>query len=193
MLELNVLLDIFNAGDALIMDEEAAEACYYYAEEAQKITCEMNYAFHTLEETRGLFSKLIGNEVSDDFRVFPPFFTDFGKNIHLGSNVFINAGCKFQDQGGIYIGDDVLIGHNVVLATLNHDENPENRANLIANPIRIGNKVWIGSNATILPGVSVGDGAIIAAGAVVTKDVGENSIVAGVPAKFIRKVKTDKF
>ena len=193
MLELNELLDIFNAGDALIMDEEAAEACNYYAEEAQKITCEMNYAFHTLEETRGLFSKLIGNEVSDDFRVFPPFFTDFGKNIHLGSNVFINAGCKFQDQGGIYIGDDVLIGHNVVLATLNHDENPENRANLIANPIRIGNKVWIGSNATILPGVSVGDGAIIAAGAVVTKDVGENSIVAGVPAKFIRKVKTDKF
>ena len=193
MLELNELLDIFNAGDALIMDEEAAEACNYYAEEAQKITCEMNYAFHTLEETRGLFSKLIGNEVSDDFRVFPPFFTDFGKNIHLGSNVFINAGCKFQDQGGIYIGDDVLIGHNVVLATLNHDENPENRANLRANPIRIGNKVWIGSNATILPGVSVGDGAIIAAGAVVTKDVGENSIVAGVPAKFIRKVKTDKF
>ena len=193
MLELNELLDIFNAGDALIMDEEAAEACNYYAEEAQKITCEMNYAFHTLEDTRGLFSKLIGNEVSDDFRVFPPFFTDFGKNIHLGSNVFINAGCKFQDQGGIYIGDDVLIGHNVVMATLNHDENPENRANLIANPIRIGNKVWIGSNATILPGVSVGDGAIIAAGAVVTKDVGENSIVAGVPAKFIRKVKTDKF
>ena len=191
MLELNELLDIFNAGDALIMDEEASEACNYYAEEAQKITCEINYTFHTLEETRGLFSKLIGKKVSDNFRVFPPFFTDFGKNIHLGDNVFINAGCKFQDQGGIYIGDDVLIGHNVVMATLNHDENPENRANLIANSIRIGNKVWIGSNATILPGVTVGDGAIIAAGAVVTKDVGENSIVAGVPAKFIRKVKME--
>ena len=192
MLELNELLDIFNAGDALIMDEEASEACNYYAEEAQKITCEINYTFHTLEETRELFSKLIGKEVSDNFRVFPPFFTDFGKNIHLGDNVFINAGCKFQDQGGIYIGDDVLIGHNVVMATLNHDENPENRANLIANPIRIGNKVWIGSNATILPGVTVGNGAIIAAGAVVTKDVEENSIVGGVPAKFIRKVKNEE-
>lgn len=192
MLELNELLDIFNAGDALIMDDEAAEACNYYAEEAQKITCEMNYDFHTLEETRNLFSKLIGKEVSDDFRVFPPFFTDFGKNIHLGDNVFINADCKFQDQGGIYIGNDVLIGHNVVLATLNHDENPENRANLIAAPIKIGNKVWIGSNATILPGVTVGDGAIIAAGAVVTKDVEENSIVAGVPARFIRKVKANE-
>ena len=157
MLELNELLDIFNAGDALIMDEEASEACNYYAEEAQKITCEINYTFHT-----------------------------------LGDNVFINAGCKFQDQGGIYIGDDVLIGHNVVMATLNHDENPKNRANLIANPIRIGNKVWIGSNATILPGVTVGNGAIIAAGAVVTKDVEENSIVGGVPAKFIRKVKNEE-
>ena len=172
MLELNELLDIFNAGDALVMDEEAADACNYYSIEAQKITCELNYNFHDFDDT--------------------PFFTDFGKNIHLGKNVFINAGCKFQDQGGIYIGDDVLIGHNVVMATLNHDENPKNRANLIAAPIRIGNKVWIGSNATILPGVTIGDGAIIAAGAVVTKDVEECSIVAGIPAKFIRKVKTEE-
>ena len=191
MLELNELLDIFNAGDALVMDEEAADACNYYSIEAQKITCELNYNFHDFDERRELFSKLIGKEIDEEFRVFTPFFTDFGKNIHLGKNVFINAGCKFQDQGGIYIGDDVLIGHNVVMATLNHEENPLNRANLIAAPINIGNKVWIGSNATILPGVTIGDGAIIAAGAVVTKDVEEYSIVAGVPAKFIRKVKTD--
>ena len=78
------------------------------------------------------------------------------------------------------------------MATLNHDENPKRRANLIANPIKIGNDVWIGSNATVLPGVTIGDGAIIAAGAVVTKDVEECSIVAGIPAKFIRKVKTDE-
>lgn len=192
MLELNELLDIFNAGDALVMDEEAADACNYYSIEAQKITSELNYNFNDFDERRELFSKLIGKELDDEFRVFTPFFTDFGKNIHLGKNVFINAGCKFQDQGGIYIGDDVLIGHNVVMATLNHDENPKNRANLIAAPIRIGNKVWIGSNATILPGVTIGDGAIIAAGAVVTKDVDECSIVAGIPAKFIRKVKTDE-
>ena len=128
-------------------------------------------------------------EVSDDFRVFPPFFTDFGKNIHLGKNVFINAGCKFQDHGGIYIGDNVLIGHNVVLATLNHEENPKNRGNLIAAPIKIGNDVWIGSNATILSGVTIDDGAIVAAGAVVTKDVAENTVVGGVPAKYIRDIK----
>ena len=192
MLELNELLDIFNAGEVLVMDEETAETCNYYSKEAQKIICELNYKYHDFDKRRELFSKLIDKELDEEFRVFTPFFTDFGKNIHLGNNVFINAGCHFQDQGGIYIGDDVLIGHNVVLATLNHDENPLKRANLIASPIKIGNKVWIGSNATLLPGVTIGDGAIIAAGAVVTKDVEENSIVGGVPAKFIRKVKTEE-
>ncbi len=191
MLELNELLNIFNAGSTLVMDEEALEACNYYSQEAQKITAELNYKYNDFDKRRELFSQLINQELDDEFRVFTPFFTDFGKNIHLGKNVFINAGCKFQDQGGIYIGDDALIGHNVVMATLNHEENPERRANLIAAPINIGNRVWIGSNATILSGVTIGDGAIIAAGAVVTKDVEENSIVAGVPAKFIRKVNLD--
>ena len=191
MLELNELLNIFNAGSTLVMDEEALEACNYYSQEAQKITAELNYKYNDFDKRRELFSQLINQELDDEFRVFTPFFTDFGKNIHLGKNVFINAGCKFQDQGGIYIGDDALIGHNVIMATLNHEENPERRANLIAAPINIGNRVWIGSNATILSGVTIGDGAIIAAGAVVTKDVEENSIVAGVPAKFIRKVNLD--
>ena len=168
MLELNEILDIFNEGKTLRMDEEAAETCNYYSQEAQKITCEINYVYHDFDEIRELFSKLIGMKVSDDFRLFPPFTTDFGKNIHLGKNVFINSGCRFQDQGGICIGDNVLIGHNVVLATLNHEENPQKRGNLIPAPIKIGNDVWIGSNVTVLPGVKIGDGAIIAAGAVVT-------------------------
>lgn len=188
MLELKELLEIFNNGKTLTMDLEAAEACNYYSREAQKITCELNYKYHEFDEIRELFSKLIGKKVDDEFRVFPPFHTDFGKNIHLGKNVFINSGCKFQDQGGIYIGDDVLIGHNVVLATLNHEEDPEKRGNLCPAPIRIGNKVWIGSNATILPGVRIGDGAIIAAGAVVTKDVSEKTVVGGVPAKILKKI-----
>lgn len=188
MLELKELLEIFNKGKTLTMDEEGAEACNYYSQEAQKITCDINYQYHEFEEIRKLFSKLIGKKVDDEFRLFPPFYTDFGKNIHIGKNVFINAGCKFQDQGGIYIGDDVLIGHNVVLATLNHEEELEKRENLCPSPIKIGNKVWIGSNATILPGVTIGEGAIIAAGAVVTKDVSAKTVVGGVPAKFIKKI-----
>ena len=189
MLELDELLKIFNGGKSLQMNEEAAEACNYYSQEAQKITCELNYSYHDFDEIRELFSKLIGKKVSDDFRVFPPFTTDFGKNIHIGKNVFINSGCRFQDQGGIYIGDNVLIGHNVVLATLNHEENPEKRGNLIPSPIKIGSDVWIGSNVTVTPGVSIGDDAIIGAGAVVTRDVAKNTIAAGVPAKYIRDVK----
>ena len=191
MLELNKLLEIFNAGEALEMDDDALEACNYFSQEAQKITFEINGSYHDFDEIRRLFSELIGRQVSEDFRLFPPFTTDFGKNIHLGKNVFINSGCRFQDQGGIYIGDNALIGHNVVMATLNHEENPLKRANLIAAPIKIGNDVWIGSNATILPGVTIGDGAIVAAGAVVTRDVLKNTIVGGVPAKYIRDVKTD--
>ena len=188
-MELNELLEIFNEGKELIMDDDAGEACNYYSQEAQKITCEINYKFHNLDEIRELFSKLIGCEVSDDFRLFPPFTTDFGKNIHIGQNVFINSGCRFQDQGGIYIGDNVLIGHNVVLATLNHNENPEKRGNLIPAPIKICDNVWIGSNVTILSDVTIGEGAIVAAGAVVTKNVDENTIVAGVPARYIRDIK----
>ena len=189
MLELDELLRIFNDGSELIMDEDAAEACNYYSQEAQKITCKLNYEYHDFDEIRQLFSKLIDKEVSDDFRLFPPFTTDFGKNIHIGKNVFINSGCRFQDQGGIYIGDNVLIGHNVVLATLNHNENPKMRGNLIPSPIIIGNDVWIGSNVTVIPGVTIGDGAIIAAGAVVTKDVAKNTVVGGVPARHIRDIK----
>ncbi|WP_407421632.1 DapH/DapD/GlmU-related protein [Methanobrevibacter sp.] len=191
MLELDEILAIFNEGKTLTMDEEATETCNYYSQQAQKITCELNYKYHDLDEIRGLFSELIGKKVSDDFRVFPPFTTDFGKNIHLGENVFINSGCRFQDQGGIYIGDNALIGHNVVLATLNHEENPKKRGNLIPAPIRIGNDVWIGSNVTVLAGVSIGGGAIVAAGAVVTKDVAENTVVAGVPARYMRDINMD--
>lgn len=191
MLSLEELLTIFNAGEELVMDEDATDACNYYSSQAQKLTSELNGSYHDFDEIRKIFSKLIGKTVDDDFRVFPPFFTDFGKNIHLGKNVFINAGCKFQDQGGITIGDNALIGHNVVLATVNHNEDVKKRGNLIPAPIKIGNDVWIGSNATILPGVTVGDGAIIAAGAVVTKNVEPKTIVSGVPAKYVRDIKQD--
>ena len=122
------------------------------------------------------------------FKLFPPFYTDFGKNIKVGRNVFINSGCCFQDQGGIEIGDGTLIGHQVVIATLNHDPDPEKRGDMFPRPVKIGAKVWIGSHATLLPGVTVGEGAIVAAGAVVTRDVPPRSVVAGVPARVIKSI-----
>ncbi|HIX88248.1 MAG TPA: maltose O-acetyltransferase [Candidatus Akkermansia intestinavium] len=141
-----------------------------------------------MEEIRALLSRLFGRDVDDTLRVFPPFYTDFGKNIHLGRNVFINACCHFQDQGGITIGDDCLIGHAVVFATLNHGLAPEERFSMTPAPIVLGRNVWVGSNATILQGVTIGDNAVIAAGAVVTRDVPANTIVGGIPAKPIRRI-----
>ena len=156
--------------------------------EARKLTLKINKTSSN-KKLRKLFSKLTLEEIDDSFRLFPPFYTDSGKNIHLGKNVFINACCNFQDQGGIFIGNNVLIGHNVTLATINHDVNIETRGNMLLKPIIIEDDVWIGSGAIITQGVRVGKGAIIAAGAIVTKDVEPYSVVGGVPAKLIKKLK----
>lgn len=149
-------------------------------QDAIRIGMELNCQYHTPEEIREIIGRLTGKKIDDSFRLFPPFYTDFGKNITIGKDVFINSGCHFQDQGGITIGDGSLIGLNVVLATINHDLAPSrNRKNHYA-PIKIGSHVWIGSNATVLSGVTVGDWAVIAAGAVVAKDVPAMTIEAPV-------------
>lgn len=158
------------------------------SQEALKITAEINGKYHTPDELRSLLKQLWGRKVPESVGLFPPFYTDCGKNTIVGERVFINMGCKFQDQGGITIDDGALIGHNVVLATLNHLIEPENRGGMTYAPIYIGKNVWIGANATVLPGVTIGDGAIVAAGAVVTKDVLPRTIVGGIPAKYIKSI-----
>ncbi|MDO5602682.1 MAG: DapH/DapD/GlmU-related protein, partial [Oscillospiraceae bacterium] len=155
-------------------------------------TAELNNGYHKEEEIRCLFSKLTGKPVPETFSMFPPFYSECGKNIFIGENVFINCGCHFQDHGGIYIGDGTLIGSYVVMATINHGQKPSERSDSLPAPIHIGKKVWIGSHATILPGVTIGDHAIIAAGAVVAKNVEANTVVGGVPAKFIKKIDVER-
>lgn len=159
------------------------------SEEARRITFRLNSAYHTPEEVRALLSELFGKPVPDTLRVFPPFYSDFGKNITVGENVFINACCHFQDHGGVTLGDGCQIGHNVVFATLNHGLQPEDRGTTYPAPIVLGKNVWVGSNATILQGVTIGDNAVVAAGAVVTKDVPTDAIVGGVPARFIKSIR----
>ena len=158
------------------------------AQEALKTTAEMNTGNHTPEEIREIMERLTGRPVDESFRMFPPFYTECGRNIYIGKNVFINCNCYFQDQGCMYIGDGSLIGSFVMMATINHGKDPSRRSDNIPAPIHIGKNVWIGSHATILPGVTVGDNAIIAAGAVVVKDVPADTIVGGVPAKVLKSV-----
>lgn len=158
----------------------------WYSQEALRITTELNNTYHTPEEIQDIFAQLTGKPADRTFGLFPPFYTDCGKNITLGQHVFINSGCRFQDQGGITIGDGALIGQNVVLATLNHGLKPEERHDLFPAPIHIGKNVWLGASVTVLGGVTIGDNAVIAAGAVVTRDVPANTIAAGVPARVVR-------
>lgn len=170
---------------------EGKEMIEFMREESDKsrrVQMKLNTEYHTPEEIRALMSEIVGYEVDESFRMFPPFFTDFGRNIHFGKNVFINSNCQFQDQGGIFIGDGALIGPSTIIATLNHDLDPEQRQNMHHAPVRIGRNVWTGAHVTILPGVTIGDGAIIAAGAVVTKDVPPCEIWGGVPAKKIKSI-----
>ena len=167
------------------------EICSFMDEmsnEARRVTFRLNAEFHTPEEVRALLSEIMGYTVPDTLRVFPPFYTDFGKNIHIGENVFINACCHFQDHGGVTLGDGCQIGHNVVFATLNHGIEPENRRFTYPAPIVLGRNVWVGSNSTILQGVTIGDNSVVAAGAVVTKDVPADTIVGGVPARVIKHI-----
>ena len=184
--------EIMDSGAEVIARGEVHQYMTYLSNEAMKITAELNNAYHTPGKIGELMEKLTGRPFPEGAYMFPPFYTDCGKNIKLGKNVFINSCCQFQDQGGITIGDDTLVGPKTVIATLNHHQNPDKRANLIPKPVKIGSKVWIGANVTILPGVTIGDGAIIAAGAVVNKDVEENTIVGGVPAKYIKDIDTEE-
>ena len=191
-MELEEFLEYMNQGETVTAGSELHKFMHSLSQKAMRITSKINTSYHEPEEIRRLFSELIGKPLDESFGLFPPFSTDCGKNISIGENVFINSGCRFQDHGGITIGDGALIGHNVVLATLNHDIDPRRRSDMHPAPIFVGNNVWIGANATILPGVTIGDGSIVAAGAVVTRNIPINVIVGGVPAKIIKRIESEQ-
>ena len=180
-------IKLMNAQTTSIAGSDIALKMHDMAQKAMKITYFINNKYNPPADVRKWMSILIGQELDEGFGLFPPFYTDCGRNIHIEKNVFINSGCHFQDQGGIYIGEGTFIGHNVILATLNHDMNPYKRADIHPKPIHIGKRVWIGSGAIVLPGVTIGDNSVIGAGSVVTKDVPENCVYGGNPAKFIKK------
>jgi len=157
-------------------------------ENTRRLVGELNAGYHSPDEVRQLLERIWGQSLDASVRMFPPFYTAFGKLTKVGREVFVNFGCTFLDQGGITLEDGVFIGPGVKIVTENHPENPARRHRLIVKPVVVGSNAWIGAGAIVLPGVTIGRNAIVAAGAVVTKDVPDDAIVGGVPARIIRNI-----
>jgi acetyltransferase-like isoleucine patch superfamily enzyme len=172
----------------IIQNDEMADA-WKVVFRTMQLSAALNSATD-VDQIRERLSEIIGSKVDTSTTIFIPFHTNFGQHIRIGKNVFINHACSFLDMGGITIEDDVLIGPRVNLITENHPVDPARRKQLDLKSILIKRNAWIGAGATILPGVTVGENAIVAAGAVVNKDVPANTIAGGVPAKFIRTINT---
>ena len=182
--------DIFErdkAGQIIPLDDPEYPKLFAVILKAIRTTAELNnLVTDDLGKIREVFSRLVGKPVDETFFLIPPFYTDFGENINIGKNVFVNHACTFMDRGGIVLEDEVLIGPKVNLITTNHPINPSERRATISQPIVIKKRAWIGAASTVMPGVTIGENSIVAAGAVVTKDVPANTIVGGVPAKVIK-------
>lgn len=153
-----------------------------------RLCVEMNATATDVDLVRSRLSEIMEISIDESTTIFPPFYTNFGRSIRLGKNVFINHACSFLDIGGITIEDDVQIGPRVNLTSENHPVDPHDRKTLILNPIVIKRNAWIGAGATILPGVTVGENSIVAAGAVVSRDVPPDTVVAGIPAKVVKTI-----
>lgn len=187
--------DIFTRdldGELVDMNDTEFDKIFEVIKNTLKLTAKLNTGHHEQDEVRKIISEIIGKEFDESNWILPPFYVDFGKNIKIGKNFFMNQACTFMDRGGIEIGDDVFIGPKCNLTTINHDYNPYNRRSTFCKGIKIGNRVWLGIGVTICPGVRIGDNSIIAAGSVVTKDVPANVIVGGNPARVLKELEVEK-
>jgi acetyltransferase-like isoleucine patch superfamily enzyme len=181
------ILDRLRSGEAIPMADPMYSEVRDAVNRTFQLLARLNSATHT-DEVRALLSEVIGAPVDESTTVFPPFHTNYGRNIELGKRVFINHACSFLDLGGICIEDDVIIGPRVNITSENHPVDIATRKTLVPGLVRIKCNAWIGAGATILPGVTVGENAVVAAGAVVHQDVPPNTVFGGVPAKPIKRI-----
>ena len=170
-------------------DYVGSDDLYADVQRTMRLAAEMNTGYHTEAEVRDYMRQITGSEIDETLRIFTPFHINYGKKTTFGRDCFVNFGCTFLALGGITIEDDVFFGPHCVLATEYHPENPETRHSLLTKPIVVKRNAWLGANVTVLAGVTIGENAIVAAGSVVTKDVPDNMVVAGSPARVIREIK----
>ena len=149
-MDLQDFLDHVSSGAMIEGGSEAHAFMHGAAQDALRTIAEINSGYRTPDEVRGLYPS-DRKAVDESVVVFPPFYSEFGKNLTLGKGVFINLGCRFQDTGGITSGRS-LIGHGSTLTTLDHGVDPDRRADMIPAPVAIGRKVWLGANVTVVPG-----------------------------------------
>lgn len=168
-------------------DAEYAPAIRHI-EETTKQCFRINHAEPDLTAIRPLFAEMLGKPLADNTCIFPPVQVDFGRQMEIGTGVIINHDLTCMSAGGITIGDGVQIGPNVTIVTTNHDFG--DHYILRCKGVHIGRNVWIGACAAIMPGVTIGENAVVAGGAVVTKDVEPNTVVGGNPARVIKRLET---
>ncbi|MBR8697399.1 DapH/DapD/GlmU-related protein [Enterococcus gallinarum] len=172
----------------LLADAPIFQRIHQYKEYNERMVREMNQGYHSADKIRAYLEQITGEKIDASVTVNTPFYTDYGRHIQFGRNVYLNINVTFVDLGGIFIKDHVLIGPGARLITVNHLTDPKKRRGLWVAPIVIKKNAWIGANATILSGVTVGENAIVAADATVTKDVPANVVVAGTPAKIVKTI-----
>lgn len=173
------------SGQSVAMNHPDMSQLVEAASQAFKTLSRFNQE-HDFSKARSLFSELVGETIDETTMVYPPFYTNYGKNIKIGKNVFINHDCSCLDLGGVEIQDEVMIGPRVMITSENHPVAISERKTLVPNKVLIKKNAWIGAGATILPGVTIGENSVVAAGAVVTRDVPDNCVVGGVPAKIMK-------
>jgi acetyltransferase-like isoleucine patch superfamily enzyme len=181
------VLERMKAGELIRLDDPEYPEVLKIISRTLELSAELNTSTD-VDQVRKVLTEITGSKVDETTTVAIPFYTNFGRFITIGKRVYINHACSFLDMGGITLEDDVLIGPKVNLVTENHPLNPADRRSLISKPIIIKRNAWIGAAATILPGVIIGENSVVAAGAVVSKDVPPNTVVGGVPAKVIKTI-----
>lgn len=182
--------DIFTRllnGEIITPDDLQANKMREASFETKKLLVQLNNSSDQ-NEIRKLLGEITDSEIDETTTLFTPLHINYGKHTKIGKNVFINFDCVFLDLGGITIEDNVLIAPKVNLLSEGHPISPDERHSLIPKPIHIKKNAWIGANATILQGVTIGENAIVAAGSIVTKDVPDNVIAGGIPAKIIQSI-----